>query len=68
MNGNFLLVHGSADDNVDYQNTMDMISAMVKANKQFDLFIYPNKNHGIAGGNTWLHLFTKMTDFLKENL
>ncbi|MEY3397847.1 MAG: hypothetical protein RL220_441 [Bacteroidota bacterium] len=68
MKGKFLLVHGSADDNVHYQNTMDMITALVKANKQFDLFIYPNKNHGIYGGNTRLHLFTMMTEFLEENL
>lgn len=68
LKGKFLLVHGSADDNVHYQNSMDMISALVKANKQFDLFVYPNKNHGIYGGNTRLHLFTMMTDFLKENL
>jgi dipeptidyl-peptidase 4 len=68
LKGNYLLIHGSADDNVHYQNTMDMVSALVKANKQFDLFIYPNKNHGIYGGNTRLHLFNKMTSFLTENL
>lgn len=68
LKGKFLLVHGSADDNVHYQNSMDMISALVNANKQFDLFIYPNKNHGIYGGNTRLHLYTMMTDFLKRNL
>jgi dipeptidyl-peptidase 4 len=68
MKGAYLLVHGSADDNVHYQNTMDMITALVAANKQFDQFIYPNKNHGIYGGNTRLHLFTQMTNFLKENL
>lgn len=68
LKGKYLLVHGSADDNVHFQNTMDMISALVKANKQFDLFVYPNKNHGIYGGNTRLHLFTKMTAFLQENL
>ncbi len=68
MRGSYLLVHGSADDNVHYQNTMEMINAMVKANKQFDLFIYPDKNHGIYGGTTRLHLFTKMTDFIKANL
>ena len=66
--GKYLLVHGSADDNVHYQNTMEMTNALVNANKQFDLFIYPNKNHGIYGGNTRLHLFTKMTNFIKENL
>lgn len=68
MTGKYLLVHGSADDNVHYQNTMEMISALVDANKQFDLFIYPDKNHGIYGGNTRYHLYTKMTEFLKENL
>lgn len=64
LKGNYLLVHGSTDDNVHYQNTMDMITALVNANKQFELFIYPNKNHGIYGGNTRYHLFKKMTDFL----
>jgi dipeptidyl-peptidase-4 len=68
LQGSFLLVHGSTDDNVHMQNTMDFVTALVKANKTFDLFIYPNKNHGIGGGNTRLHLYTKMTDFLLENL
>lgn len=68
MTGKYLLVHGSADDNVHYQNTMEMITALVDANKQFDLFIYPDKNHSIYGGNTRFHLYTKMTEFLKENL
>ncbi len=68
LKGKYLLVHGSADDNVHYQNTMEMIDALVRANKQFDLFIYPNKNHGIYGGTTRLHLFTKMTNFVKDNL
>jgi dipeptidyl-peptidase-4 len=61
-------VHGSADDNVHVQNTMRMIESLVQANKQFDLFIYPDKNHGIYGGNTRLHLYTKMTRFIEENL
>ena len=68
LKGHYLLVHGSADDNVHVQNTMEMISALVKANKQFDLFIYPDKNHGIYGGNTRLHLYQKMTNFILENL
>lgn len=63
-----LLVHGSADDNVHYQNTMEMVSALVEANKDFDLFIYPNKNHGIYGGNTRLHLYEMMTEFIEKNL
>ena len=68
LKGHYLLVHGSADDNVHVQNTMQMISALVNANKQFDLFIYPDKNHGIYGGNTRYHLYKKMTDFILENL
>jgi dipeptidyl-peptidase-4 len=64
MKGHYMLIHGSADDNVHYQNTMEMIKAMVDADKQFELFIYPNKDHGIYGGNTRYHLFTKMTDFI----
>ena len=68
LKGNFLLVHGSGDDNVHYQNTMEMINALVKANKQFDLMIYPNRNHGIYGGNTRLHLYEKMDNFLFEHL
>jgi len=68
MKGKYLLIHGSADDNVHYQNTMEMINAMVEADKQFDLFIYPNKNHAIYGGNTRNHLFNMMLNYIKENL
>ncbi len=68
LKGNYLLIHGAADDNVHYQNTMEMVNAMVAANKQFDLFIYPNKNHGIYGGNTRNHLFQMMFDYILENL
>ncbi len=68
LKGNYLLIHGSADDNVHIQNTMEMISALVKANKQFDLFIYPDRNHSIYGGNTRYHLYKKMTDFILKNL
>jgi dipeptidyl-peptidase-4 len=68
LEGAFLLVHGSADDNVHVQNSMRLIEALVQANKQFDWRIYPDKNHGIYGGNTRLHLYTLMTDFIKNNL
>jgi len=68
LEGKFLLVHGSADDNVHVQNTMRLIEALVQANKQFDWRIYPDKNHGIYGGNTRLHLYTLMTDYIKNNL
>ncbi|NDK18325.1 MAG: S9 family peptidase, partial [Zetaproteobacteria bacterium] len=49
LKGKFLLVHGSGDDNVHFQNTMRMIESLVGSNKQFDLFVYPDKNHGIYG-------------------
>ena len=68
LKGKYLLIHGSGDDNVHYQNTMEMINAMVKANKQFDLFIYPNRNHGIYGGNTRNHLFNMMLNYTLNNL
>ncbi|MEZ4969521.1 MAG: S9 family peptidase [Flavobacteriaceae bacterium] len=68
LKGKYLLVHGSGDDNVHVQNTMRMVDALVEANKQFDWAIYPDKNHGIYGGNTRLQLYTKMTNFIKENL
>jgi dipeptidyl-peptidase 4 len=68
VKGKYLLIHGSSDDNVHFQNTMDMTSAMVKANKQFELFVYPNKNHGIYGGNTRNHLFQMMLNFIETNL
>lgn len=68
LKGKYLLVHGTADDNVHVQNTMRMVEALVQANKQFDWAIYPDKNHGIYGGNTRIHLYNKMTNFIKENL
>ena len=68
LKGKYLLIHGAADDNVHYQNTMEMVNAMVAADKQFDLFIYPNKNHGIYGGNTRNHLFQMMFDYILKNL
>lgn len=68
LSGKLLLVHGSSDDNVHMQNTMDFVSALVNANKQFDLFIYPNKNHSIRGGSARLHLFTKIANYVTDNL
>ncbi|WP_075341070.1 S9 family peptidase [Tenacibaculum agarivorans] len=69
LKGDYLLVHGSGDDNVHVQNTTRMVNALVEANKQFDLFIYPDRTHGIyRGKNTRLHLFTKMTNFVLNSL
>ena len=68
LKGNYLLVHGNADDNVHFQNSVEMANALIKANKQFDTYFYPNRNHGIYGGNTRLHLYNKMTNFLLEKL
>ena len=68
LKGSFLLIHGTADDNVHVQNTMQMIEALVQANKQFDWAIYPDKNHGIYGGKTRIQLYNKMTNFIKEKL
>lgn len=68
LEGKYLIVHGSGDDNVHVQNTMEMVDALVKHNKDFDMFIYTNKNHGIYGGYTRLHLFNKMLAFTLENL
>ncbi|HNQ27643.1 MAG TPA: DPP IV N-terminal domain-containing protein, partial [Aquaticitalea sp.] len=68
LKGDYLLIHGTGDDNVHVQNTMRIIEALVQANKQFEWMIYPDKNHGIYGGNTRLHLYTKMTDFIDKTL
>jgi dipeptidyl-peptidase-4 len=68
LEGALLLVHGSADDNVHFQNSMEMVDALVAEGKDFDFFAYPNRNHGIYGGNTRLHLFNMMLDFVRENL
>ncbi|MCK5401632.1 MAG: S9 family peptidase [Flavobacteriaceae bacterium] len=68
LNGDFLLIHGSGDDNVHVQNTMRMVEALIQADKQFEWMIYPDNNHGIRGGNTRLHLYKKMTDFIDKTL
>jgi len=69
LKGAYLLVHGTGDDNVHVQNTTRMINALVEANKQFDLFVYPDRTHGIYRGlNTRLHLYKKMTTFIDNNL
>lgn len=68
LKGKYLLIHGSADDNVHYQNAMLMAEALVQANKEFDMHSYTDKDHGIRGGYTRLHLYRKMTHYIKEHL
>jgi dipeptidyl-peptidase-4 len=68
LKGKYLLIHGSGDDNVHVQNSMRMIQALIDADKQFEWMIYPDKNHGIYGGNTQNHLYSKMTNFILNNL
>ncbi|MDR3269407.1 MAG: S9 family peptidase [Tannerella sp.] len=68
LQGKLLLIHGTADDNVHFKQTLDYAEALVQAGKQFDMQIYKDRAHGISGGNTRLHLYTRMTNFLIENL
>ncbi len=68
LTGDLLLVHGTGDDNVHFQNSVQLVDRLQAAGKQFRLMIYPNKTHGIGGQDTQVHLFTMMTEFLKERL
>lgn len=68
IKGELLLIHGSADDNVHYQNTAEFSEALVQANKQFDMQVYTNRNHSIYGGNTRRHLITRIENFLDNHL
>ncbi|MEG1685006.1 MAG: S9 family peptidase [Bacteroides sp.] len=68
LSGKLLLVHGTADDNVHYQNCAEYSEQLVQANKQFNMQIYTNRNHSIYGGNTRLHLYTRLTQFIENSL
>ncbi len=68
IKGKYLIVHGTGDDNVHFQNSVMMVNELIKNNIPFDSEFYPNKNHGIYGGYTRLHLYNKMTNFVLENL
>jgi dipeptidyl-peptidase-4 len=68
LKGKYLIVHGTGDDNVHFQNTVEMVNRMISKNIPFDSEFYPNKNHGIGGGFTRLHLYNRMTKFILENL
>jgi dipeptidyl-peptidase-4 len=68
LKGNYLIIHGTADDNVHFQNSVMMVDELIKANKDFDSEYYPNKSHGISGGVTRLQLYRKLTQFIVEKL
>lgn len=68
LKGRYLLIHGSADDNVHVQNSMEFVNALVRSGKPFDMFIYPDRNHSIYGPGVRLHLYRKMTRFIEEQL
>jgi dipeptidyl-peptidase 4 len=68
LKGKLLLIHGTGDDNVHVQNAIELAEKLIQAEKQFDMMLYPDKNHGIYGGNTRMHLYTLMTNYIKSNL
>ena len=68
LHGALLLVHGTSDDNVHFQNSIQMIDALIKAGKQFELMIYPNKTHSISGRDARVHLFTRIVDHFEREL
>ncbi|HAS40971.1 MAG TPA: S9 family peptidase [Microscillaceae bacterium] len=68
LRGNYLLVHGTGDDNVHFQNSVELQNALIRAGKQFQSFYYPNRAHGINSGNARPHLYNMMTNFLLKNL
>jgi dipeptidyl-peptidase-4 len=68
LHGALLLVHGTSDDNVHFQNSVQMINALIDAGKQFRLMIYPNKTHSIAGKDARVHLFTMIVDHFEREM
>ncbi len=68
IKGNYLLVHGTGDDNVHWQNSAEMINAMIKSGAKYDSEVYPNRNHGIGDRAASFHLYRRMTNFILEKL
>ena len=68
ITGDYLLIHGTGDDNVHYQNAVILVEELIKHDVQFETMYYPNRNHGIYGGNTRRHLWKLMSNFILEKL
>ncbi len=68
LQGNLLLIHGTSDDNVHVQNSMEYVRALINADKHFDMFIFPDKNHFISGSNSRMYLYNKVIEYYKDNL
>lgn len=68
IKGNYLLIHGTGDDNVHYQNTVELVGALIENDVDFETMYYPNKAHSINGGNSRRHLYRLMTNFILQNL
>ena len=68
LKGKFLLIHGTGDDNVHFENSVMLVNNLIKEGKAFDSEYYPNRTHGISGGGTRLHLYRRMTTFILDNL
>jgi dipeptidyl-peptidase-4 len=68
LNGKYLLIHGTADDNVHFQNAMELVKGLNEAGKEYDQFFFPNKNHFIMGGNTRTFLYNKLAKYIMDNL
>lgn len=68
LHGKLLLIHGTADDNVHYQNSAEYSEALVQAGKQFQMQVYTNRNHSIYGGNTRAHLYQRIADFFISSM
>ncbi|MFR9165563.1 MAG: S9 family peptidase [Dysgonomonas sp.] len=68
LHGNLLLIHGSADDNVHFQNTMEYANALIAADKQFDMVVFPDREHSILGSKNRTYLYKKVVDYFKKNL
>jgi len=68
LTASYLLVHGTGDDNVHPQNSIQLVDKLEGANKQFQFMVYPGRTHAIAGGNSRTHLFTMLTNFVEQTL